>query len=75
MKTIRSKDIPGLQCKTGYIVQRGEGDYTVRIRKPNKGEEFQLVDADGKPVSFMCIETAARLLRHIPIRDMRLQML
>nr|UVM84366.1 MAG: hypothetical protein [Bacteriophage sp.] len=74
-KTIRPKDIPALQCKTGYIIQRGESDYTIVIRKPNLGEEFQVVDAEGKPLSFMSIETAARLLRHIPIRDMRLQML
>ncbi|APD19095.1 hypothetical protein BK812_0022 [Pectobacterium phage A38] len=74
-KTIRVRDVPALQCKTGFIVQRAESDYTIVIRKPNLGEEFQLVDAEGKPVSFMSIETAARLLRHIPIRDMRLQML
>ena len=74
-KTVRAKDVPALQCKTGFIVQRAESDYTIVIRKPNLGEEFQLVDAECKPVSFMSIETAARLLRHIPIRDMRLQML
>lgn len=75
MKSIRLIEVPALQCKTGYIVQRGDSDFTVRIRKPNKGEEFQIIDADGKPLSFMSIETAARLLRYIPLRDIRLQML
>jgi hypothetical protein len=75
MLTVQGKDIPNLKCKTAYIIQRGESEYVIMIRKPNKGECYTVIGVTGKPVSFMSIEKAGRFLRYIPIRDIRLQLL
>ena len=74
-KRIYEREITGLKIKTAYIVQTGMSEYYIAFRKPNKGEEFHLYIADDSLRTFMSLDTAARLLRHYFVRDIRVQML
>lgn len=74
-KRIYEKEITGLKVKTAYIVQNGMSEYYIAFRKPNKGEEFHLYSVDDNLWTFMSLDTAARLLRHHFVRDIRVQML
>lgn len=74
-KRIYEREITGLKVKTAYIVQTGMSEYYIAFRKPNKGEEFHLYTADDSLRTFMSLDTAARLLRHYFVRDIRVQML
>lgn len=74
-KRIYEREITGLKVKTAYIVQTGMSEYYIAFRKPNKGEEFHLYNIDESLKTFMSLDTAARLLRHYFVRDIRVQML
>lgn len=74
-KRIYEREITGLKVKTAYIVQTGMSEYYIAFRKPNKGEEFHLYSVDDTLRTFMSLDTAARLLRHHFVRDIRVQML
>ena len=75
IKWILEKEITSLKCKTAYIVQRGMSEYYIAFRMRNKKEEYQVYTAEANLRTFMSLDSAARLLRHYSVRDIRIQML